>query len=78
MDQTFLFRVFTGKRYYNGELYPPKYHYVSYNHPDSDFRRMMACRIVEYLFPGANIIRLDHLNTDSLLKVLEYDQRRFR
>ncbi len=78
-DQTFCFRVLTGERYYDGIIRPPKYYYQSVSHPDADFRRMMAQKCVEYVFPKqANIIRIDHLPMDKLVKLLEYDQKKYK
>jgi len=78
-DQTFLFRVFTGERYsHSGEYCPPIYHYTTISHPDEMFRRQMAQNVVEYLHPkNSNIVRVDHLETDSLVRLLEYDKKRF-
>lgn len=77
-EQTFCFRVLTGERYFSGKLCPPKYKYQTIINTDSDFRRKMAYKTIEYLSPkGSNIIRIDHLPEDSLIKLLEYDQKKY-
>ncbi len=78
-EQTFLFRVFTGERYvHNGEYLPPIYYSTTILHNNEQFRRKMAQNVVEYLHPPkSNIIRVDHLKSDSLVKLLEYDKRRY-
>lgn len=79
IDQTFLFRIFTGEQYSHNKAYrPPIYYSTTVSHSDENFRRQMAQNVVEYLHPkGSNIIRIDHLKTDSLVKLIEYDQKRF-
>lgn len=77
--QTFIFRIFTGERHsWNDKFLKPIYHYETITHSDENFRRQLAQNCVEYIFPkNSNIIRVDHLSDDALLKLLEYDQKKF-
>jgi len=77
-EQTFCFRVLTGERYFSGKLCPPKYKYQTIINNNPDFRREMAYKTIKYLSPqGSNIIRIDHLTDVALMKLLEYDQKKY-
>lgn len=67
-----------------GKLIPPVIHYVTINNADADFRISMAYKATEYIFKDTkghsnpHITRIDHLTEDALVKLLDYDYKKFR